>query len=304
MKEIINITFQTGKTFQWIDLCEPTDSDLQTLAEEFNLHSFTVKDCLEPGHLPKFEKFDNYSFAIIRSFAPKTDQNPHTIQDLTTKVALFYSDNFLITIHRKTQSFLQKIKAKYQTPNHHCKHEFEIISTIILKSLDSFEESALQIVDEVDNYEELIFLKSYIQSFQEKIYYIKRKASVSKRVLFLTLEVINQMSLENNADSFHVQEIKDLYTKLITIYDEINEDLNNLMNINISLSSHKTNEVMKVLTVISVFFMPLTFIVGVYGMNFEFMPELHWKYSYLFSWVAMLSVCGGIFIWFKKNRWM
>ncbi|WP_073410118.1 CorA family divalent cation transporter [Flavobacterium johnsoniae] len=88
------------------------------------------------------------------------------------------------------------------------------------------------------------------------------------------------------------------------LYDQVQEDANNLLNIYLSLSARKTNDVMKLLTIFSVFFMPLTFIVGIYGMNFRYMPELESPLGYPLTMLVMVLVCGVIFFWFKRKKWL
>jgi magnesium transporter len=89
-----------------------------------------------------------------------------------------------------------------------------------------------------------------------------------------------------------------------TLFDQLNEEMNQLLSLYISLSSQRTNEVMRILTIFSVFFLPLTFIVGVYGMNFQFMPELSWKYGYALVWIGMIAVTIFVWRWFKKRKWL
>lgn len=100
------------------------------------------------------------------------------------------------------------------------------------------------------------------------------------------------------------REMKDNFLQQVTIYDQLNEDINNLLSLYLSISGQKTNEVIRVLTIFSVFFMPLTFIVGIYGMNFEHMPELHWEYGYVFSIFLMILVTVLIYLWFKRKEWL
>src|SRR3546814_167327 len=96
----------------------------------------------------------------------------------------------------------------------------------------------------------------------------------------------------------------DLQLRLSILYNEVVDESNHLLNIYISFTSQRTGEVMRVLTIFSVFFMPLTFIVGIYGMNFDFMPELGWHYGYFFTLGAMLVITVIIYFWFKRKRWL
>jgi magnesium transporter len=99
-----------------------------------------------------------------------------------------------------------------------------------------------------------------------------------------------------------LQDLKETTASLIIQFEDFLEEANSLLNIYLSSNSQKTNEVMKLLTVFSAFFLPLTFLVGVYGMNFKFMPELNWEYGYYLTWGAMLSISIAIFVWFKVRK--
>ena len=162
---------------------------------------------------------------------------------------------------------------------------------------------AIQLSEKVDNYETRIFLKELSPDILEGLYYLKRKAGICNKLLLLTGEVINSIRT-TSTDNPALQDAKDLHVKLNTIYDQTQEDVHNLLNIYISLSAQKTSDVMKVLTIFSVFFMPLTFIVGIYGMNFEFMPELRNKWGYPAVIVVMIIVTFAIYMWFKKKKWL
>ncbi len=101
-----------------------------------------------------------------------------------------------------------------------------------------------------------------------------------------------------------MQDVKDLYTKLMVLYDQALEEVGSLQSIFISISSQKTNEVMKTLTIFSMFFLPLTFIVGIYGMNFKYMPELDYWWAYPACLGLMVLIALAIYLWFKHKKWM
>ncbi|MBC8644918.1 hypothetical protein H9W95_15300 [Flavobacterium lindanitolerans] len=121
--------------------------------------------------------------------------------------------------------------------------------------------------------------------------------------MLLTNEVVNSVKVEEK-DLPALQDVRDLHLKLLTLYGQVQDDANNLLNIYLSLSARKTNDVMKILTIFSVFFMPLTFIAGIYGMNFKFMPELDEKWGYPLALLAMVIVSVIIFIWFRRKKWL
>ena len=152
-------------------------------------------------------------------------------------------------------------------------------------------------------FENHILLRTVTNEQVESLYYIKRQASVANKILMLMSEPINHIRTVPKDDPA-LQDVKDQHLKILTLYNQILEDVNNLMNLYMSFSAQKTNDVMKLLTMISVFFMPLTFIVGIYGMNFEYMPELTKKWGYPAVLLLMVIVTVVIYQWFKRKKWL
>lgn len=293
----------TGSSkFSWIDIFNPTEEELKEVSQKYHLHHYTLRDCLEPDHLPKHEDLGSTHFLITRVLIGAQTTEAHTIQEISTKIAVFYNDHFIVTVHRRPQDFLEEIKHKYLETGK-CHNANELVTKIIWYVLHSYDKPAIQLSDEVDMYEAKIFLKPLTPVMMQDLYFIKRKAAICNKLLMLTGEVINTIRTTDN-DLVALQDVKDLHVKLTTIYDQAHDDVTNLLNIYLSLSAQKTNEVMKVLTVFSVFFMPLTFVVGVYGMNFEFMPELKARWGYPIVMLSMIIVSVIIFWWFKRKKWL
>jgi len=288
--------------FEWIDVCSPEPGELEAIAQERGLHPYTVRDCLQPDHLPKFEALQDTNFVILRAYRPKNLQEGQTIQDITTKVALFYNDDYLLTVHRQPLEFLDEVHEKYVNTKY-SNAVVEVVTKIIWYVLHSYEIPAQELTEEVDHYENLIFLTQTPRNLQEKLYFLKRKASVTRRVLELSGDVIHKFDTTPE-DNSSLQDARDLHLKLLTIYAQIREDVSDLLHTHLSISAQRTNDVVKVLTIFSAFFLPLTFIAGIYGMNFDVMPELRHPLGYFFCLLFMLLVCIGIYAWFKRNKWM
>ena len=287
--------------FEWIDVAQPTAKELAGLAKQYNLHAHTVADCLEPDHLPKYELTGNTVFIITRKYAPK-DEYADTIQELSSKVALFFSEDVLITIHRLPQSFLTDINERFASKGL-CHNVQSLVARIIEGVLFSYVKPGQALADEIDRYESLIFLKKNVPDLQENIYYIKRKAGVTKNIIRLTEEVISLLE-KKYGTSPEMEELWDMYTKVETLYDQVYNDAHALTNVYLAISAQRTNEVMRILTIFSVFFMPLTFIVGIYGMNFDWMPELRVWWGYPAVLGTMLLIIVAIFGWFRWRNWL
>lgn len=143
---------------EWIDIECPKPEELKSISEKYSLHHYTLKDCLEPDHLPKHEELDNAYFIITRIYTAVNTNHSHTIQELSSKVAVFYNKKFIITIHRLEQPFLLEIKKKYLDLGR-IRTTSEIVTKIIWYVLHSYDMPAIKLTEEIELYESKIFLK-------------------------------------------------------------------------------------------------------------------------------------------------
>lgn len=287
---------------EWIDVFDPSEAEIKSISKEHHLNSYTLLDSLDPDHLPKYEEHNDTHFIIIRLLREEHGKL-QTIQSLSTKIAIFYNDKFVITIHRSEQPLIESIKRNF-IDNGKITTATGIVIRVIHEALHSYEAPAMQLSDQIDDFESQLFLKKNIPTNMiEGIYFLKTKVGLYKKLLLLSNEVVKSVRAHGD-DRPALHDALDLHTKLVLLYDQIHDDANNLLNIYLSLSARKTNDVMKILTIFSVFFMPMTFIVGVYGMNFDYMPELHYKYGYPLTIIAMAITSLVIFVWFKRKNWM
>jgi len=290
--------------FNWIDVLNPDESELQQLAAEYKLHPAALQDVLQPEHLPKAETFDDTEFIICRYYDTQSPKEADTIQKVSRKLAIFYRKNLVLTIHRADLPGYDKLKEKYMAS---CTlNAFEVVCKILKTALITYEEPVSKVETEIDFYESRIFLKKRIPDLIKSLFEIKRKINLFRKISNLTEEVIVHLSSHAglNKSKPVFQDLMDYYKKIDTLIETNHDDINNLMNVYISISSQRTNEVMRTLTVFTAFFLPTTFIVGVYGMNFENMPELQHPYGYPAVLGFMFLVTILIYTWFKRKGWM
>ncbi|MFA5848313.1 MAG: CorA family divalent cation transporter [Bacteroidales bacterium] len=289
-----NIKETKYEHFKWIDIVKPQKDQLEKVATEYKLDYFQILDSMEHGHLPKFEKLPEYDFAILRAYVGGNNNKHSTVKELTNKIAFFYNDTKIITIHRENFDFLENIDQKFN-------NTYQLLIFIISQMLETYIQPSIWHSNKIDDVEKVIFLKDYTKISLEDLYFQKSQTRISKKLLMITQDVVNKIVVDDNSKTA-LQDVKDKILSLILIYDEVAEDANNLMHTYLSVTAKKSNDVMKLLTIFSVFFLPLTFIVGVYGMNFDFMPEIRWKYGYLFVWIMMMIISLIIYIWFKNRK--
>ncbi|MCG9880870.1 MAG: magnesium transporter CorA [Bacteroidia bacterium] len=293
---------QNGFPFEWKDIFNPSEAELSEIAVLHQLPKAAVIDCMQSEHLPKYESLDQYHFVIIRFFDANCHSSSDTIQKLTRKVAIFYNEHFILSIHRSESAFIEKVAKKY-AHDIHVQQPFDLVCKLVKNALETFEAPIEKMEQEIDLFESKIFLKKKVPDLLKHLYLIKRKSSVFKKLNGITGKVIEAINQSHKRNTFYT-DLKDYHLHLETDTDDLNENIHQLLHIYISLASQKTNEVMRILTVFSAFFLPLTFIVGIYGMNFSWMPELHAHYGYPAVMIFMAIVTLVIFQWFKRKDWL
>lgn len=279
---------------EWIDIENPDKNSLKNLELPFAIDENLWEDALEAGHLPKIERTKDYVFMILRAYTATESETAIEVGEISNKIAFFIYKNAIITIHRAPFAFIENTPKNLKSPD-------EIILYLVNELLMTFEKPIREQTDKMDQLERNIFLKGGNNLSIEKLYFEKSKARLTKKILIISQNVISQFIVDEKLSST-LQDIKDTIVDLILRAEEVVEDSNSLLNSYMSFTAQKSNDVMKLLTVFSAFFLPLTFIAGVYGMNFDNMPELSWDYGYLLTMLFMLIIAVSIFIWFKRKK--
>jgi magnesium transporter len=290
----MSIRVQEFDNFKWIDLENPTESELKSIAFPFDVDENYLEDALELGHLPKIERTPDYLFVILRAYTATDSEKVIGVSQISNKVAFFINKNTLITIHRPSFSFIENTPSKFKKPD-------EIVLYLFNELLMTYDKPIQSQADKMDEFGQNIFLKGDNNLSVEKLYFEKSKARLTKKILLVTQSVFDQLRVDDNLSST-LQDLKDTLLHLIFRAQEVVDDATSLLNSHMTFTAQKSNDVMKLLTVFSAFFLPLTFIVGVYGMNFHNMPELNLKYGYFITLLVMIVIAILIYIWFKRKK--
>ena len=277
--------------FEWLDVYNPDRAAINKIAEEYTLDIFQIKDSIQQGHLPKFEKLPDYNFLILRAYTSTIARGATTISEVSNKIAFFYNDNKIITVHRNHFDFLENVKPDCSSPE-------EILLFLVRNMVDTYQKPLNELDKKIEHLEKAIFLRGHSKVSLQDLYFIKTQTRITKKLLHIFQTVINQIEVSDRFKTA-LQDIKDKLLSLALSYDEVFENSHNLLNTYLSVNAQKNNDVMRLLTIFSAFFLPLTFIVGVYGMNFENMPELKWEWGYFIILAIMTAISIGIFTWFR-----
>lgn len=285
----------------WLDLEAPAPAELEALAAEWNLHATSVRDCMQPDHLSKFEQIGDTTFLLIRAL--DGDAVGDTLRAITHKVACFLHPKGLLTVHRTPQPFLAPLQeavaagAGPKTPR-------DALTAVVQGVLHSFEDPLLRAEAILDQREKACFDRHRQGTPIKGLHTTKRRIRVMKRSLARTHGAILDMKPVFEGDRPHWQDLKEQVERLQSQADELLDAAAALVNLELNLEAQRTNDVMRVLTVFSAFLLPLTFIAGVYGMNFERMPELKNPYGYPAALALMALTALIVFLWFRKRGWL
>ncbi|MFN2382634.1 MAG: magnesium/cobalt transporter CorA [Gemmatimonadota bacterium] len=290
----------------WIDLEAPSDAELELLVDPFHFHPLAIEDCLTHEHQPKIEDFGPYLFLIFRGI----DFNPPVERFQTLKLAAFLGPNYLVTYHRRPLRSVSAVRGKHRRAA--AATAFRGADYLLYEVLDHVIEFYFPVLetleDDVQKIEAQLFTTCGPDTL-ESILTTKRRALEIKRTLAPHRELFGRIGRgEFEEISPHsIVFYRDLYDstyRLTEMADAFRALLTGTLDAYLSMVSQRLNEVMKVLTIFSTIMLPLTFIVGVYGMNFEVMPELTWKYGYLAVWGVILLVAASLLIFFRRRKWL
>jgi len=294
-------------TVTWIDMHEPTEVEDHILLDVFHFHPLTVEDCRETRNSPKVEEFPAYLYFVVHGV--RADTSPDHFN--TIELDGFLGKNYVITYHHEKFRSIDNVKQLLQTSPTACQRGSAFLLYQILDQIVDYYSPVLDDFDErIDRLEDDIFtLDRPTKTILEEIMDLKRGVLRLRRISAKQKEVILRMSrgefplIEPNILPFY-RDIHDHIGRVTDLAENYRDLISGAMEAYLSVVSNRMNEIMKVLTIFSAIMLPLTFIAGVYGMNFEHMPELATRYGYFVVWGIMLFVAVGMLGLFWLRGWI
>lgn len=288
---------------EWIDVEAPTPEDLLFLHERYKINQLILEDTIDPNHLPKFEQDDDVKFFLMRENTELERSHLNTISDISTKLGVFLIGNIIITIHRMKNRSIYEFKKEILLPENKEVTSEKIALNLALKVMKSFDDESQNLMETMDNIENEIFLKNTNSPNQiRRLYKLKRKSGLNTRILNISADWVDKFKTLNLVDT-QVTDLKDKHKDVIADFEHLNSQVINLISMFLALSDQKANQVMKVLAIYSMYFFPITFIAGIYGMNFENMPELRQPLGYFITLGVMAFIALLTFIYVRRKRW-
>jgi magnesium transporter len=291
----------------WIDLSGFNDVEtLGVLTEHFNIHMLHKEDIINIHQRPKFEEEDHYIFVVMKML----NLHPRSNALDPEQISFILKDNVLITMQEKEGDTFEPVRKRLEISTSRLRSNDPslLLYALLDVIIDDYLDALNKIGEELEVIEEIIISKPGNNTIQI-IQHNKKKIIEFKKIFYPARDVLMQITksstplIHENAKSFFM----DVYDHtmqayyLLESYRELNLGLKDLY---LNQISHEMNKIMKVLTIISTLFIPLTFIVGVYGMNFQNMPELGWKYGYFYALGLMGIIAASLLYYFWKRKWI
>jgi len=299
--------FKTTPTVTWINIDGIHDVDvIEKIGGHFGLHSLVLEDIVNPGQRPKFEDFEKYIYIVLRMLT--FDESKGKID--SEQVSLILGPNYVISFQERLGDVFGLIRDRIRTGKGRIRKmgadylAYALVDAIVdgyFGILEGLSEKIEHMEEELVRYPDEKILR--------QIHYLKREMIGLRKSVWPLRELVSGLErseswlIKDTTDVF----LRDVYDHTIQVIDAVEtfrDMVSGMLDIYLSSVSNRMNEVMKVLTIFAAIFIPLTFIAGIYGMNFEFMPELKYKGGYFIVLGIMFAAATGMLIYFKRKKWL
>lgn len=306
-EQLAQILQEPGKLL-WVSLEQPTQEEYHTiLRDTFHFHPLAIEDCQNTGYQPpKVDDFEEYLFVIAHGVRANG-----TLDELeTVELDLFLGRNYLVTSYNASEMPpVAAIRKRMERDERLLSHGADFLCHAILDHLvDDYMPLLDNMDEELDKLEDKLLERPGTDTLQ-RILALKHQILTLRRVITPQREVMNRLSRDDlpQIDPRNRIYFRDIYDHLVRIRDlseSLRDVVSGTLDIYLSVTSNRLNEVMKALTIVSTIFLPLTFVAGIYGMNFRYMPEIGWRYGYAMVWGVFILMTTIMLWFFRYRKWL
>ncbi|MEM1095611.1 MAG: magnesium/cobalt transporter CorA [Bacteroidota bacterium] len=298
--------FFNTNTVTWFNINTVQEQAVQRLGEFFKLHPLTREDIVHTWQRPRIEVFDEYVYIVLKmlSFAPEQRQL-HAEQ-----ISIILGPSYVVSFQERAGDLFDPLRQRIRASRGRIRSmgadylAYAILDIVV----DHYFVVLEQMGEQIEEMEEEV-LGDPEPTLQREINDLRRELIRLRRFVWPMREVFSQID-RSDTDYFSdaikpfLRDAYDHTVQIIELAESLRDVLSGLMDLYMTSISNKMNEVMKVLTIIGTIFIPLTFVAGIYGMNFAHMPELQWTYSYYVFWGVILTMGTGLVIFFRRKKWL
>jgi len=296
--------WQSAESIIWLDLQNAGSTEEQALFDRMDIHRLAVQDATRKRHPPKLERFNGFNLIMLRGL--DAGYSGEGLEFRAIQLAMFVGKNWIITRHQDTSTSTNFMWDRVTNGHETLQNATGVAVGIINRLVRRYVEMLLDFEPRLEEIEEEMFVRPDDSLLAELTSHKARLREIV-RVARYHHQVVDQLLDEQkNEEGPYIHEVASLVEQvdrtgsLATLYYDTSKDLTDSY---LALASHNLNKVMQVLTVITVIFVPLTFIAGIYGMNFEYIPELSVRWGYFAVMGLMLTLAVGLLTFFKTKRW-
>ncbi len=310
-KDLKNIeesfSFINQSTITWIDIRGLNNIQMiEQIGKNFNIHPLVLEDILSTNQRPKINEYEDYAFIVLKTFDYCEEEKIINSE----QISIIFGKNFLISFHEGSGKLFDAVSNRLQNNKARIRKSgtdylaYSLIDTVV----DNYFNILEKIGEEIENVEDELITNPQPENLHS-IHRLRREMILLRKSVWPLREVINIMErgetvlIKKTTGIF----LRDLYEHTVQIIDTIEsyrDMVSGMLDTYLSSVSNRMNEVMKVLTIIATIFIPITFVAGVFGMNFKHMPELDWNWAYPVGfWTAMIIITALMIFYFKKKNW-
>ncbi len=302
------VQYKQTDSITWVMIEGLADVNIiESIGSLFGIHQLVLEDILNTHQRARFEEFDDHLYIVLKCLLPETEKFDVRYE----QVSLLVLDNFVFTFKEKQDELFYPLQQRVRNPKSRLRSmgtdylTYAILDIIVDQNfvlIDSLDDVISELEDQLLQAEPTSEMLNTIQKLKREVISIRRHISPLRELIAGMLR--SESRLINEKTHIYLRDVYDHSIRVIESIESYREILTGLLDIYISNVSNKMNEVMKVLTVFASIFIPLTFLAGIYGMNFEYMPELKWKWAYPVLWLAFILIPLVLLVYFKRRKWL
>ncbi len=299
--------FKDTPTVTWLNVTGLHDIEiLEKIGSRYNIHPLILEDILNTDQRPKVEIADDYIFIVMKMLSYDSEKQEINAE----QISLILAENYVITFQEREGDVFNPVRERIENSKGRIRKVGpDYLTYALIDILIDNYFLVLELIGEQIEYLEGNVLENPDHTLVQKIQSMKRELIFLRKSTWPLREVISSLTrdetnLIKEATSPYLRDLHDHTIQVIDTVETFRDMVSGILDIYLSSVSNRMNEVMKVLTIIATIFIPLTFLAGIYGMNFEFMPELKWHWSYPVLLLVMISVFIGMLFYFRRKKWI
>lgn len=305
LEECLTVLDKPGTT--WLKVEGLSDVSLiEQIAKRYHLHPLTVEDILNVGQRSKLEEFEGYFFLTLKLLSPRADSRMFSIEEIN----IVFGKNFVLSFQEHESTIFNNIETRLRSDSTQRLRQHGS-DYLVYRLIDTVIDQCFVVMEAIGEQIGIIegrIISSPTQKISRTLYRLRRQMLILRKTIWPMREVISHL-LQSEAKIFssftrvYLRDVYDHTAQAIDSVETFRDMLSSMLDMYLSSLTNRMNETIKTLTIIATIFIPITFVASFYGMNFQYMPELHWRIAYPSVVIIMAAVVVAMIFYFYKKKW-